>query len=199
MTLRFLFAFFVTFAMWTHAQAEKLQPTEDNFSSAMADIYFQKVIDRGGDNAFAHMREVSSVDNQNIIRENRDTLYSWGIFDVTEGLTLTLPPSDDLYMSALVIDNDSYIVREEDADKTGDIGICGSRTRGPYLTRSSGHGLHLHHPADTDRPDAEGRCASCATSRYGARREWRYPGELEFARVGYGCCEENAGSFRSFP
>jgi hypothetical protein len=28
MTLRFLFAFFVTFAMWTHAQAEKLQPTE---------------------------------------------------------------------------------------------------------------------------------------------------------------------------
>jgi hypothetical protein len=108
--------------MWTHAQAEKLQPTEDNFSSAMADIYFQKVIDRGGDNAFAHMREVSSVDNQNIIRENRDTLYSWGIFDVTEGLTLTLPPSDDLYMSALVIDNDSYIVREEDADKTGDIG-----------------------------------------------------------------------------
>jgi hypothetical protein len=122
MTLRLLFAFFVTFAMWTHAQAEKLQPTEDNFSSAMADIYFQKVIDRGGDNAFAHMREVSSVDNQNIIRENRDTLYSWGIFDVTEGLTLTLPPSDDLYMSALVIDNDSYIVREEDADKTGDIG-----------------------------------------------------------------------------
>lgn len=108
--------------LFSNASAEKLKPTDENFSTAMADIYFQQVIDRGGDNDFAHMREVSSVENQNIIRENRDTLYSWGIFDVRDGLTLTLPPSGDLYISALVIDNDTYIVREEDFDKTGDIG-----------------------------------------------------------------------------
>jgi hypothetical protein len=104
------------------ANAGDLNPTEENFSSAMADIYFQQVIDRGGDNAFAHMREVSSVENQNIIRENRDTLYSWGVFDVRNGLEITLPAAGDLYMSALVIDNDTFIVREEDAEETGDIG-----------------------------------------------------------------------------
>jgi hypothetical protein len=104
------------------AVAGELKPTEETFSSAMADIYFQQVIDRGGDNAFAHMREVSSVENQNIIRENRDTLYSWGVFDVRNGLEITLPAAGDLYMSALVIDNDTFIVREEDAEKTGDIG-----------------------------------------------------------------------------
>lgn len=101
---------------------ELLQPTPENFSSAMADIYWQEVMDRGGDNKFTHLRQVSSVETQNIIRENRDTLYSWGIFDVTQGLTLTLPPSSGLYMSALVIDNDTYIVREVDSEKTGDVG-----------------------------------------------------------------------------
>lgn len=61
----------------------------------------------------------SSVETQNIIRENRDTLYSWGVFDVTKCLTLTLPPSDGLYVSAPVIDNDTYIVREVDFEKLG--------------------------------------------------------------------------------
>ena len=102
--------------------ADVLLPDEGNFSSAMADIYFQEVLDRGGDNAFTHMRQVSSVENQNIIRENRDTLYSWGIFDVRDGLTVVLPASGDLYMSALVIDNDTYILREDDYEQTGDIG-----------------------------------------------------------------------------
>ena len=73
------------------ATADGMQPNEENFSSAMADIYFKEVLDRGGDNSFVHMRQVSSVENQNIIRENRDTLYSWGLFDVTDGLTITLP------------------------------------------------------------------------------------------------------------
>ena len=104
------------------ATAGNLKPTEATFSSAMADIYFQEVMDRGGDNAFVHARQVSSVENQNIIRENRDTLYSWGVFDVRQGVTLTLPAAGDLYMSALIIDNDTFIVRETDFDTTGDIG-----------------------------------------------------------------------------
>ncbi|MDW3221625.1 MAG: DUF1254 domain-containing protein [Paracoccaceae bacterium] len=102
--------------------SEGMQPTEENFSTAMADIYFQEVLDRGGNNSFVHMRQVSSVENQNIIRENRDTLYSWGVFDVTNGLTVTLPAASDLYMSALAIDNDTFIVREVGFDETGDIG-----------------------------------------------------------------------------
>lgn len=119
------------------AQAEKLQPTADNFSSAMADIYFQQVIDRGGNNRFVHLREVSSVETQNIIRENRDTLYSWGIFDVTGGLELLLPATDGLFMTALVIDNDTYIVREEDFEITGDIGTYQAYFDKPRTVRIS--------------------------------------------------------------
>ena len=87
----------------------------------MAVVYFKEVIDRGGVNKFAHLRKVRSVETQNIIRENRDTLYSWGIFDVKEGLEISLPQAGDLYMSVLVIDNDTYIVREEDYEQTRDI------------------------------------------------------------------------------
>lgn len=119
------------------SQAEMLAPTEENFSSAMADIYFQEVIGRGGDNTFAHMRQVSSVENQNIIRENRDTLYSWGIFDVRNGLEITLPAAGDLYMSALVIDNDTFIVREEDYSETGDIGTYQAYEDRPRTVRIS--------------------------------------------------------------
>ncbi len=118
-------------------KGQLLQVTDSNFSSAMADIYFQEVVNRGGMNKFVHHRKVSSVDNQNIIRENRDTLYSWGVFDVKGGLEFTLPPSGDVYMSALVIDNDTYIVREEDYDKTGDIGTYQAYPDKPRTIRIS--------------------------------------------------------------
>jgi hypothetical protein len=52
---------------------------------------------------------LAPIDHQTVIRMNRDTLYSFGVFDLDAGpVTLTLPDSGKRYMSALLIDQDEY-------------------------------------------------------------------------------------------
>ena len=52
------------------------------------------------------------LDKQGIIRANRDTLYSEGIFDLDAGpVTITLPNAGKRYMSMQLIDQDNYICR----------------------------------------------------------------------------------------
>ena len=45
----------------------------------------------GGVNRLLHHREPTPVDEQPVIRLNRDTLYSSAIVDISQGATLTLP------------------------------------------------------------------------------------------------------------
>ncbi len=64
----------------------------DNFARAethrmMADL--QR--DAGGINRFRHNRAPASVEEQTVIRMNRDTLYSFAVVDVSAGATLTIP------------------------------------------------------------------------------------------------------------
>lgn len=46
---------------------------------------------------FVHSREPYDVKNQVTVRGNRDTLYSFGVFDVTFPLTIKLPDPGDRY------------------------------------------------------------------------------------------------------
>ena len=48
-----------------------------------------------------------AIDNQTIIRTNRDTLYSLVVFDLEAG-TVTLPDAGDRFMSMQLIDEDMY-------------------------------------------------------------------------------------------
>ena len=60
--------------------------TADNFVRAESDLYFGAVaLKEGGFSKFHHNREVSPIDNQNVIRQNRDTLYSAAVFDLDAG------------------------------------------------------------------------------------------------------------------
>lgn len=63
----------------------------------------------GGINVWAHNREPTPIDAQNVIRMNRDTLYSSAVADISEGATVTLPDSAGRYMSMMVINEDHYI------------------------------------------------------------------------------------------
>jgi hypothetical protein len=45
----------------------------------------------GGPNRFMHNREPAPVDNQPVIRMNRDTLYSFAVVDLSAGARLTVP------------------------------------------------------------------------------------------------------------
>jgi hypothetical protein len=61
--------------------------TIDSFVRAESDLYFAGILkDSGGRLAtFNHRREVASVENQTVIRLNRDTLYSSALFDLDAG------------------------------------------------------------------------------------------------------------------
>jgi hypothetical protein len=83
--------------------------TADNFQRAESDLYFGNIVKDGGFGKFVHRREPAAIDNQTVIRLNRDTLYSAAIFDLDAGpVTITLPDAGKRFMSMQVIDEDQY-------------------------------------------------------------------------------------------
>jgi hypothetical protein len=84
--------------------------TVENFVRAETDSYFAKLIkDSGGLGKLGHHREPPSIDNQIVIRMNRDTLYSSAVFDLDAGpATGTLPNAGKRFMSMQVINEDPY-------------------------------------------------------------------------------------------
>ena len=66
----------------------------------------------GEDGAFGklrHRRTMASIDAQDVVRMNRDTLYSSGVFDLDAApLTVTLPDAGKRFMSMQVISQDHY-------------------------------------------------------------------------------------------
>ena len=63
-----------------------------------------------GVNNFNHRRELTPTDKQTVVRMNRDTYYSFGVVDVSEGATLTLPEvPEGKYLSGMIITEDHRI------------------------------------------------------------------------------------------
>ena len=86
--------------------------TPENFIRAETDNMFAAMVENaGGTNAFFHFRRPTPLDRQSVIRMNRDVLYSGGVFDAEEGITVDFPAMPDgRYASVFVIDNDHYVV-----------------------------------------------------------------------------------------
>lgn len=84
--------------------------TVENFTRAESDLYFTVVaVKEGFFGKFGHHREVMPVDHQTIIRTNRDTLYTSGVFDLDAGpVTVTLPDPSGRFMSLQMITQDEY-------------------------------------------------------------------------------------------
>jgi hypothetical protein len=84
----------------------------DNFARAETDRMFAALAAQaGGVNRLSHNRTPTPLDQQPVIRMNRDTLYSLAIVDLRDGATLTVPDAGDRYVSVMVVDNDHYIYR----------------------------------------------------------------------------------------
>jgi hypothetical protein len=84
--------------------------TADNFTRAESDRYFAVAIDEGGLGRLYHHRMVMPVEHQTVVRANRDTLYSSGVFDLDAGpVTVTLPDAGGRFRSLVVIDEDEYV------------------------------------------------------------------------------------------
>lgn len=84
--------------------------TVDNFVRAESDLYFSGVaVKEGGFGKFEHHRELANIDAQNVIRINRDTLYSAVVLDLNSGpATITLPDAGKRFMSMQIINQDQY-------------------------------------------------------------------------------------------
>ncbi|WP_235562482.1 DUF1214 domain-containing protein [Microbacterium sp. Root1433D1] len=65
----------------------------------------------GGANRWNHYRVPTPIDQQTIIRMNRDTLYSAAIIDVSEGTTITIPETGGRYVSVMLVSEDHFINR----------------------------------------------------------------------------------------
>ena len=58
---------------------------------------------------FTHSRKPYDVENQVTVRGNRDTLYSFGVFDLKSPLTVTLPDPEGRYQSIMIVSQDHSI------------------------------------------------------------------------------------------
>src|SRR5262249_49779503 len=86
--------------------------TVDNFIRAESDLYLGNgVKEAGGTGKLFHHREPIQIDQQPVIRSNRDTLYSSAVIDLDAGpVTITLPDAGQRFRSMLVINEDHYVV-----------------------------------------------------------------------------------------
>lgn len=81
----------------------------DNFDRAQTDFEYAGIVKlAGGINKPHSNRMPTPIDKQNVIRMNRDTLYSLGVVNISKGATVTLPDSGKRYMSLMGINSDGY-------------------------------------------------------------------------------------------
>ncbi len=84
----------------------------ENFVRAETDRMFAVLqAGAGGVNQFKHNRAPTPIEDQPVIRMNRDTLYSIAIVDISDGATVTVPVGGDRYISVMVVNQDHYINR----------------------------------------------------------------------------------------
>ncbi len=93
--------------------AQAPRPGDDvtvaNFARAESDRYFADTVELGGFGKFYHYRAPPTVDNQTVVRMNRDTLYSGAVFDLDAApVKIILPDSGKRFMSIQVISEDHY-------------------------------------------------------------------------------------------
>jgi hypothetical protein len=83
--------------------------TPDNFNRAEADFFFKKKVDDGMFGKIVHVREPAPIDKQLVVRINRDTLFSFGVFDLTHPLRIVKPDTGKRFQSMVVINEDHYV------------------------------------------------------------------------------------------
>lgn len=104
----FLFSAFVAGVLLSETAVAAESVTLSNFIRAETDGYFAAAA-KAGVGVWFHRRKPLQVDEQDVIRLNRDTLYSSALLDLSAPATITLPDAGDRFMSMLVINEDHFV------------------------------------------------------------------------------------------
>jgi para-nitrobenzyl esterase len=93
---------------------ESIAVTLDNFIRAETDMYFRKSVTDGGFGKLKHRRQMADIDKQDVVRMNRDTIYSSGVFDLDAApVTITLPHAGKRFMSMQIVSEDHFAIAVE--------------------------------------------------------------------------------------
>ena len=105
-----IMALAITLLAISFAYAEGTKVNVDNYVRAESDYQIQtyaKTLNCFG--TLVHQRDFYSVDNQLTVRVNRDTYYSFGLYDLTSPVTITKPDPGDRFQSLMIINQDHSI------------------------------------------------------------------------------------------
>jgi hypothetical protein len=134
--------------------AEPVLVNVDNFVRAETAAQFDRMlqIPGAGINTVVHFRSPVALDSQNVIRMNRDTLYSGALIDISKGATLTVPDIGDRYMTLMVINEDHYVNKVYSAAGTYDLTMEEFHT--PYVQIAIRTLVNASDPADIKEANA---------------------------------------------
>ncbi len=95
--------------IWAGAAQSAEPVTVDNFARAETHGYMQARVDAGCFARLCHERQPRPADKQDVVRLNRDTLYSSGVFDLSTPLTIRLPDPKGRFQSLIVINENHHV------------------------------------------------------------------------------------------
>ncbi len=107
---RLFLALAITLLVISSAYAEGIKVNVENYVRAESDYQIQtyaKTLNCFGN--LVHQRDFYSVDNQLTLRVNRDTYYSFGLYDLTSPVTITKPDPGDRFQSLMIINQNHSI------------------------------------------------------------------------------------------
>jgi len=81
----------------------------ENFKRAETEFYMARRAAASGLGQLSHERAPKPVDEQDVIRLNRDTPYSEGVFDLSTPLTIVKPDGGKRFQSIMVLNQDHFI------------------------------------------------------------------------------------------
>jgi hypothetical protein len=79
-----------------------------DFNRAETDMTMGHYAKDGAFGKFLNLRKPAPVEDHKVARLNRDTLYSFAIFDLSQPVTIIKPPTGGRYQSMQIIDEDQY-------------------------------------------------------------------------------------------
>ncbi|GHP07510.1 hypothetical protein PPROV_000625200 [Pycnococcus provasolii] len=112
------------------AEQKKKEVTVELFGRAESDVTIASYLGGVAFNEFGHLRALTPLDEQKVVRMNRDTLYSFVVLDfgkcTPSGVKLLFPPAEnigDRFVSAEIISQDHDIIAtkylKDDVDGSG--------------------------------------------------------------------------------